>query len=276
MMACLGLALSQHLTHATDIAMTGYGDDNIDAAQAHYNAQVKRIKASEEKTLHDLGASGLSVDDAERKWERIARERLAREHGMLAEAARAGTMPEEKAKEILEDDYHAVLEAAQLVEAELKEHHIVTADHKMPTPVRSENKHGYMAPTTANATPSLPLSLSSSFSVADEEDDPIDAAQERYEAAVKRIKASEEKTLHDLGNNGMDVDDAERRWEEITTEHLVAERAQLGQAVKAGTMPEGKAKEILEDDYHAVLEAAQLVEAELKEHHIVTADHKMP
>merc|ERR1719258_8002 len=70
--------------------------------------------------------------------------------------------------------------------------------------------------------------------------------------------------LHDLGQNGASVDDAERKWEEITTEHLVAERAQLGQAVKAGTMPEAKAKEILEDDYHAVLEAAQLVEAELK------------
>merc|ERR1719352_1531369 len=218
----------------------------------------------------------MDVDDAERRWEEITTEHLVAERAQLGQAVKAGTMPEGKAKEILEDDYHAVLEAAQLVEAELKEHHIVTADHKMPTPVRSENKHGYMAPTTANATPSLPLSLSSSFSVADEEDDPIDAAQERYEAAVKRIKTAEEKTLHDLGASGLSVDDAEREWERIARERLAREHGMLAEAVRAGTMPEAKAKEILEDDYHAVLEAAQLVEAELKAHHIVPADHKMP
>merc|ERR1719316_2649426 len=222
-------------------SIAGEEDDPIDAAQAHYDAEVQRIKKAEENMLHELGQKGMVIDDAERRWENVAKGRLAQERDVLLTAVRDGTMPEAKAKEMLEDDYHAVLEAARLVEEELKAHHIVPAGHKMPTPVQSDNAHGYTAPAVGTTSweytmPSSP----SSASVAGEEDDPIDAAQAHYDAEVQRIKKAEENMLHELGQKGMVIDDAERRWENVAKGRLAQERDVLLTAVRDGTMPEAK------------------------------------
>merc|ERR1719389_750332 len=188
----------------------GYGDD-VDAAQSHYNAQVQRIKKAEENTLHELGQNGASVDDAERRWEEITTQHLVSERAQLGKAIKDRTIPEAKAKEILEDDYHAVIEAAMLVEEELKAHHIVPAGHKMPTPVQSVNAHGYTAPAVGTTSweytmPAIHHEESPNAYGYASPSNP-DEGQAQWEAEVKRIEALEKNILHALGVGGLSVDE---------------------------------------------------------------------
>jgi len=104
------------------------------AAPNHFTAQVEKIVKVEEQYLHDRGVLGLSVDDAERQWAATARARLMREQAMLQGYARAGLISEKEAKATLNESYYAVLEAAVVVEGELKAHHIIAQDHIMPLP----------------------------------------------------------------------------------------------------------------------------------------------
>jgi len=160
---------------------------------------------------------------------------------------------------MLLDQYHAVHDAAVLVEDEMKAHHVVPADHHMPQPEQSTNHHGYQAPHTPQA-----------------ELDAIDAAQDRYNLQVKHIKTAMEGFLHARGAEGHSVDDAERMWAIAARLTLEKEQKILTKAVEVGKMHQADAKDKLEDQYHAVIEAAKLVEDELKAHHIVPADHVMP
>merc|ERR1711966_100047 len=58
---------------------------------------------------------------------------LQKEQKILAKAIEVGQMHQADAKDKLEDQYHAVIEAASMVEKELKADHIVPGDHTMPT-----------------------------------------------------------------------------------------------------------------------------------------------
>jgi len=91
-----------------------------------------------------MGAAGASIDQAESQWETTATNHLMQEREGLKRAVEAGILTEAKARQVLEDSYHAMLEAAKQVEAELKDHKVVSQDHKMPQP--SENSFGYQAP----------------------------------------------------------------------------------------------------------------------------------
>merc|ERR1719162_2737829 len=71
------------------------------------------------QTMHSMGSHGATVTEAETKQE-------------------------------LEDNYHAMLEAAKQVESELKQHGVVAHDHHMPVP--SSNTHEYTAPTSTIPT----------------------------------------------------------------------------------------------------------------------------
>jgi len=241
---CLAAANAQG-TAVANIAAAGYSSsieaaepaaaDSIDDAQDRYNVQVQRIKQTEENRLHALGASGMTIDQAEMEWEKEAKDRLTQERAMLGQAVKDGKLDEEKAKEILEDDYHAVLEAAKLVEDELKQHKIVSADHTMPIPTATASTsnhapHGFQAPP-ATATTSAPAPKAQGHAQSDNAHSytgPMpptkpsnpDAAEEQWEAEVAKIAAEEKKFLHALGASGMTVDEAETHWGEQVQKHL--------------------------------------------------------
>jgi len=253
-------------------SVAGKEDDPIDAAQAHYDDEVQRIKKVEENMLHELGQKGMAIDDAERRWENVAKGRLAQERDVLLTAVRDGTMPEAKAKEMLEDEYHAVLEAARLVEEELKAHHIVPAGHKMPTPVQSDNAHGYTAPAVGTTSweytmPTVHHKESPNAYGYTAPTNP-DEGEAQWEAEVKRIEALEKKTLHALGVGGLSVDEAEAKWSEQVSARLSVEAKLLRTLVLKHRMRATDVEERLGDDYAAAREAAKRVDAELNAHGI--------
>jgi len=237
-----------------DVEKTGYSDD------VQYENEVQRIKADEEKFLHARGVEGMTVDEAEKAWELVASSKLALVHDTLGDAVKKGTIDENKAKNMLLNTFHAVHDAAVLVEDELKAHGVIPADHHMPQPEQSTNHHGYQAPQTTSQA----------------DLDSIDAAQDRYNVQVKQIKAAMEGFLHDRGAEGHSVDDAERMWAIAARLTLQKEQKILAKAIEVGQMHQADAKDKLEDQYHAVIEAASMVEKELKADHIVPGDHTMP
>jgi len=289
---CLAAANAQG-TAVANIAAAGYSSsieaaepaaaDSIDDAQDRYNVQVQRIKQTEENRLHALGASGMTIDQAEMEWEKEAKDRLTQERAMLGQAVKDGKLDEEKAKEILEDDYHAVLEAAKLVEDELKQHKIVSADHTMPIPTATASTsnhapHGSQAPP-ATATTSAPAPKAQGPAQSDNahsDTGPMpptkpsnpDAAEEQWEAEVAKIAAEEKKFLHALGASGMTVDEAETHWGEQVQKHLSDESKVLQQLVLDHRIAAEDAEERLRDDFNAAREAAKQVDAELNAHGI--------
>jgi len=258
-------------------SIAGEEDDPIDTAQAHYDAEVQRTKKAEENMLHELGQKGMAIDDAERRWENVAKGRLAQERDVLLTAVRDGTMPEAKAKEILEDDYHAVIEAARLVEEELKAHHIVPAGHKMPTPVQSVNAHGYTAPAVGTTSweytmPAIHHEESPNAYGYAAPTNP-DEGEAQWEAEVKRIEVLEKNILHALGVSGLSVDEAETKWSEKVSVRLSEEAKLLRTLVLKHRMRATDAEERLGDDYAAAREAANRVDAELNAHGIHPHHH---
>merc|ERR550514_37668 len=102
---------------------------NPDEGETQWEAEVKRIEALEKKTLHALGVSGLSVDEAEAKWSEQVSARLSVEAKLLRTLVLKHQMRATDAEERLGDDYAAAREAANRVDAELNAHGIHPHHH---------------------------------------------------------------------------------------------------------------------------------------------------
>jgi len=211
-------------------------------------------------------------DQAEMEWEKEAKDRLILERAMLGQAVKEGKMDEVKAKEILEDDYHAVLEAAKLVEDELKQHNVVPADHTMPIPTASANNHGYQAPPPTAPKTHSPVQSDHAHSytapLPPKKPSNPDAAEEQWEEEVVNIATEEKKFLHDLGASGITIDEAEAQWSEQVQKHLSDETKFLQQLVLDHRISAEDAEERLQDDFNAARQATKQVDAELNSHGI--------
>merc|ERR1719162_2440842 len=222
------------------------------------------------QTMHSMGSHGATVDEAETKWESLSAAKIIKARDELKKAVASGYVTEAEAKQELEDNYHAMLEAAKQVESELKQHGVVAHDHHMPVP--SSNTHGYTAPIST--IPAVPTNAAD--------------AKTQYEQEVQRIVAQEKVFLETVqkqltveqSQDPTSVEHAEQQWGEQVRKHLEAEQKLLQHLVKTHQMAPAMAEARLEQDYKAARDAAQIVDKLLPAHHtptsVVHADANWP
>jgi len=226
--------------------------------------------------------------------------------GELDTYAAAGRMPnqlnilsEQKEREVLEDSYRAVVEAAKQVEKELKEADKISNDHtshiyNVPTAATAANDATNKKRESVPLVPMQPAQQHDATSTTDPRDQtssgrsasadatplppPIpqdpDAAEQQWEEEVVRIVNDEKRILHRLGltpkadGSRRNIDEAEHEWARIAHDRLQREAKILRKAVLAKKIGTKEAEERLRDDYNAVREAARRVDMELAEHGI--------